>query len=279
MHPVIADRTKTVHADHPQGRRLQVMPILGPSHADPTYELLRPETAPLVRVTEISFAGSVPELQVCNDLPMMVYLMDGQELVGAKQNRILNTDVLVPARTQIRIPVSCVEQGRWQHVSETFRSGKSASHRIRAAKSSRVHESLRREARHDADQGAVWDEVEASMQASNTASPSMALADAYTLRETELETFRSSLQMPSEAVGLAVFHDGRFQGLDLFDRHATLQYFWSSLVDSYAIDFLAATAVDAPAAASPEAGAVAAMLGKAAAGQWEPYASPGAGQD
>src|SRR4051812_44335410 len=168
MNQAIADRAKTVRADQTQGTGLQVVPILGPSHTNPAYELLRPETLARVQVSEISQAGSVPELQVANDLDVMVYLMDGQELVGAKQNRILNTDVLVPAKSSLRIPVSCVEQGRWRHTSDTFSSGKSASHRIRDAKAARVHTSLKSEQGHDANQGAVWEEVQASMVSSKT---------------------------------------------------------------------------------------------------------------
>jgi hypothetical protein len=38
---------------------------------------------------------------------------DGEQLVGAKQNRILNMTVLVAAETEVTIPVSCVERGRW----------------------------------------------------------------------------------------------------------------------------------------------------------------------
>jgi hypothetical protein len=40
-------------------------------------------------------------------------LLDGEQLVGAKQNRIPNMIVLVAAQTEVTIPVSCVEQGRW----------------------------------------------------------------------------------------------------------------------------------------------------------------------
>ena len=40
-----------------------------------------------VRITEISEGGSVPDLRVAKvgDLPLL--LLDGQQLVGAKQNR------------------------------------------------------------------------------------------------------------------------------------------------------------------------------------------------
>ncbi len=279
MNNAIASRAKSVHADQTQGQGLHVVPILGPSHDQPPYELLRPETVSQVQISEISQQGSVPQLQVTNALDVMLYLMDGQELVGAKQNRILNTDVLVPATSNLTIPVSCVEQGRWRHVSDHFVGGKSASHRIRAAKAARVHQSLRSEQRHDADQGAVWEEVHASMASSATSSPTAALSDAYAQREVELKTFRSNLRLPADAVGLAVFHNGSFQGLDLFDRHSTLQFFWESLLDSYAIDFLSTPLDPAKQEVTAEAGAINAVLARAVKGRWEPFASPGAGQD
>ena len=71
-------------------------------------------------ITETSEAGDVPELTVANPLAENVLLYDGAELVGAKQNRILNVTVLVAAGSTLRIPVSCTEQGRWRSVSKSF---------------------------------------------------------------------------------------------------------------------------------------------------------------
>ena len=65
------------------------------------------------RITEVDAAGSVPELIAFNPLDTPVLLYDGEELLGAKQNRILNVTVLVAPKSETKIPVSCVEQGRW----------------------------------------------------------------------------------------------------------------------------------------------------------------------
>ena len=54
-------------------------------------------------------------------------MLDGEELIGAKQNRILNTTVLVAAHTEVTIPVSCVEQGRWGYRGRQFRPGDARS--------------------------------------------------------------------------------------------------------------------------------------------------------
>ena len=76
-----------------------------------------------LRITEVDDAGSVPELIVENPLAERVLLYDGEELVGAKQNRILNVSVLVELQSKLRIPVSCVEQGRWSATSMSFDPG------------------------------------------------------------------------------------------------------------------------------------------------------------
>jgi hypothetical protein len=278
MSKAISDRVKAVSPDNRQGKQLQFVPILGRSHKQPRYELLRAETLNFVEVTETSQSGSVPELQVVNKLDVRVFLMDGQELIGAKQNRILNTDVLVPAKSSVKIPVSCVERGRWRHVSQAFHGGKSASHRTRSAKLSRVHQNLKSAGRHDADQGAVWDEVAKSLKGSGASSPTSALSDAYAQRDVALREFRGSLKLPKGAVGVAVFQAGKFQGLDLFDRHSTLQYFWESLVDSYAIDLLEA-AVDPAQPATDDGQIIRSVLDRAIAGKWDSFDPPGDGKE
>ena len=176
MTPTIAARARSVRPDSPQGKpALRVLPILGPSADEPSYRLLEGNALSAVRVLEVSSGGSVLELKVENSLEDRVYLMDGQELVGAKQNRILNTDVLIPAKATITIPVSCVEAHRWRYISGAFSPGKTASHTIRSRKQDRVHRSLKHNSSHDADQGAVWNEVSMSMLSSGTSSDTAAL--------------------------------------------------------------------------------------------------------
>lgn len=282
MSLAIADRARSVNPAPPQGPHLRVMPILGRSFDRPVYRLLDADTLKSVAVTEISESGSVPELVVRNSLDIMVYLMDGQELRGAKQNRILNTDVLVPPASTLNIPVSCVEQGRWRSVSKTFVPGKSASHRTRASKAEQVRYSLVRKGKHESDQGAVWNDVEASLAAAAAVSPTNALSEAYAARTTDLNAFRASLTLPEDAVGLAVFHGEIFKGLDLFDRHSTLKVLWESIVDSYAVELLnprTETAGEDGQTAERAMTAVRDVLARSAAGKWAQFPSPGLGED
>src|SRR5262245_776963 len=79
-----------------------------------------------IQVTEVSAEGHVPELRVKNSGDKAVLILDGEELVGAKQNRIVNLTILVAPRSEIVIPVSCVEAGRWGY----SRSGFAAAERV-----------------------------------------------------------------------------------------------------------------------------------------------------
>src|SRR5690606_16547180 len=59
-------------------------------------------------VTEVSEAGAVLHLRLLNRGAGQLFLLDGEELAGAKQNRILNLSLLVPGGTalDIRSPAS-----------------------------------------------------------------------------------------------------------------------------------------------------------------------------
>lgn len=103
--------------------RLTLYPLIKEHSSNPDYLTLDEALAAgFAKVTEVSEAGSVPELLFRNEGDKPVLLLDGEELVGAKQNRILNLTILAPARAEIKIPVSCVEQNRWGYRARDFRT-------------------------------------------------------------------------------------------------------------------------------------------------------------
>ena len=54
----------------------------------------------------------MPDVRVSNLEEPPLPLLDGEQLVGAKQNRILKTTALVAAQSEVTMPASCVERGR-----------------------------------------------------------------------------------------------------------------------------------------------------------------------
>ncbi len=80
------------------------------------------------QVSEVSEDGSVPELSFANLGDKPVLLIEGEELIGAKQNRTLNVSILAPAGKTIPIPVSCVERGRWGYSNDRMFHRSDRSH-------------------------------------------------------------------------------------------------------------------------------------------------------
>src|SRR5262249_22260024 len=160
---------------------LTVFPLYSEASKPADYQLADEAiAATTVVVQEVSEGGSVPELLVENTGACRVLFLEGEELRGAKQNRILNVSILVPAKSKLKVPVSCVERGRWRHTCRHFGSGKArSSHSLHYKLKSSVTESLKREASHRSDQAGVWQEVEKKQAAFGYCSKTMALSDTY----------------------------------------------------------------------------------------------------
>ncbi len=255
---------------------LRVVPLLGPSSTGPPYRLFDGESQKDVTITEVSEDGSVPDIRLRNGLDSRVLLIDGQELIGAKQNRVLNVDVLVAAGAEVIVPVSCVEAGRWSHVSRCFSSGKMMHRSARATKCLDIASSYRAKRGPRSDQGKVWHDVDALLGKLDVHSSTAAMADAYTKRNKELAEIREALKLPADAIGVAVYERDRFLGLDLFDRATTFARQWELLMDSYAIYWLAFAREEG----RPDVGAplsVDKLLETLAAADWERYDAPGEG--
>jgi tetratricopeptide (TPR) repeat protein len=190
-------------------------------------------------VSEVNEAGSVPRLLVDNRSDRPVFLMAGEQLIGAKQNRVINTSLMVGARTEFPMPVTCVEQGRWSYRSRGFRtSGTSSHHALRLMMTKHVHSAYRTIGRADSDQHAVWREVERKLSHFGHRSPSSALNDAYESVAARLKRFHDGLT-PGENWSGAVFCFGdSIVGADLFDKPSTLRLLWPKLVNAYAFDSL-----------------------------------------
>ncbi|MDW7712575.1 MAG: DUF6569 family protein [Deferrisomatales bacterium] len=288
MHPIaetIAETLGALSLGAPQTfRGLTVVPLVSGNGRAPDYVTLDEALAGrLARVTEVSEGGSVPELRFVNDSPEKVLLVDGEELVGAKQNRVLNVTILVGAKQTVTIPVSCVEQGRWRHTSAEFASANRAHFaRGRAAKAAQVSASLRTSGSRRSDQSQVWEAIRSKADHFSAASPTGAMGAVFETQAEDLGAYERALP-PGEGQAGAVFAiGGKVAGLDLFDAPATLGKLWAKLLGSYALDALE----EAPeagkggeAAAEAIRGEAAAFLARVGAARAERFPGVGLGED
>ena len=217
---------------------LTVFPLSSDLRSSVRYLLLEDGLGSgMVSVREVQKEGSVPNLAVENRSDSDVLIVDGEELVGAKQNRIANLTLLVPAERTTIIPVSCVEAGRWSYSRPDFGVTERVQYsRGRAARLRGVQESMRTAGTRVSDQGAVWDDLSEKAARMEAHSPTEAMSAIYEHHEATLDDYVDKLSLEADQVG-AIFVTGRRQlGMDLFDRHETFAAFFPKLVRSYAID-------------------------------------------
>ena len=191
-------------------------------------------------VSEVTEGGSVPELKVNNKSDQKILLLDGEELVGAKQNRVLNTTILLAPKSKTNIPVSCVEQGRWSYRSKHFGSqSRSMSANLRKRQSETVTMNLREGREFRSNQGVVWDEIEQKYSRMATRpSPTMAMADLYESHKDATEAYLAAFRPVFNQVGIIVFIDGAVAGIEILNKFQSFREIHSKLVKSYVMDAL-----------------------------------------
>lgn len=221
--------------------RLQVFPLYCPDLVPVDYELSADAVrARTVVVSEISAAGCVPELRVRNEGKRRVLFVEGEQLIGAKQNRVLNTSVLVPAMSELTLPVSCVEHGRWQRSSPHFEcSPFGSSSKVRSTLKRSVTESVQRSQGHRSDQTRIWSDIAMQQVSLGLHSLSAAMEDSYVAHGDYLQEVRGQLPYVEGAQGVLVETVGEMLVWDLFDRAETCRRVWDRLVWAAAIDELA----------------------------------------
>jgi len=190
-------------------------------------------------VTEVDEAGNVPELKVINQLDLDVLILEGEELVGAKQNRIVNASILVGQNRELVIPVSCVEHGRWQYRGKAFRSGNSSVYaQLRKKNMKSVHRNLKASASYRADQSEIWDDIYAKEERLSVNSETSAMNDIYKSYEKELTEYERAFGFREEQIGFISMINGKVIGCDIFGQSAVLQKVYKKLLRSYILDAL-----------------------------------------
>jgi len=211
---------------------LTLFPLLGPGSTSLNYTLLDAAIrSGQVKVQEKD-GGEVNTVRVSNTGKTYVFGMAGEIVSGAKQDRMLQDDVLLPPGSGwLDVPVYCTEHGRWTGTSQSFGTkGYVASGRVRerAAKTQSQEE--------------VWAEVDAAHDGLGVTAPSQAFAKVYEDKgaQEQARPYLDKLDgLPGRfpgAVGVAVAVGDRIICVDVFGSPELFRKMWPKLLRSYVID-------------------------------------------
>ena len=240
---LIGEFLSTAHlAQRQADKALAVWPLVWPEGAPlqgPDYVGLGEalEHARIV-IDEVDASGEVPHVRVTNLHKKPVLFLFGEEIVGAKQNRVANASFLVPAGEALVLDVSCVEAGRWDGGGKGgFRGlGDVVSPSMRQRMGRQVSDSLAVGSGFRADQADVWDQVETRLRGSGTASRSSAYADYRASRATELQEVERAFHPVERQVGFVAAIGDEIVGVEVIGRPEVFAASYPTLVRSYAID-------------------------------------------
>ena len=206
-------------------------------------------------VTELAGEASVNDLHVHNPLDVPVLLYEGEEVLGAQQNRTFDISVLVAARSELRVPVSCVEHGRWdgkRHAEPFAPAPQAAYPALRRAKNEQARTQVAAGGEARAAQGAVWAEVAAKAARHGVDSETDALHDVYESRRGQLGEIAGAVPCVEGQVGALAAIGGRFVVLDHVSRPAAWSALHGPIVQGYALDALEAMTDLAPTSPAAE---------------------------
>jgi hypothetical protein len=232
---------------------LTVFPLFGPEPRL-VYVSFAQGRAAGMTIKELERGASVNDLRVLNPTEHAVLLYEGEEVLGAQQNRIFDVSVLVGAGSELPVPVSCVEAGRWdgsRHDESFSPAPQSAYPALRKMKNRAAHASVAAGRAPRAVQAAVWDEVAHKASRMEVASPTGAMHDIYAGRQDRLTEFEGAIRLHDEQTGALVLIEGRPSVIDYVSRPEVFAVLHEPLVRGYALDALDASQADA--APAPDA--------------------------
>jgi len=247
MENAVKTRLESVQFAEPQiYKNITIVPLIAPSDGTVPYRTLGEALATNdVAITEVSASGSVPDLMVVNRANQSVLLVDGEELAGAKQNRVLNTSILLKEISETKIPVSCTEQGRWSYTSKFFgHSGNIMAHYSRSRKTNSVHSSILSSGSHRSDQAQVWADIAELQLKASVQSSTSAMSDVYLAREKNLLECAQIFKPVANQVGLVAFIGGAPAGMDMVSLKNAYTKLHPKLVRSYALEGLVESSSD-----------------------------------
>jgi hypothetical protein len=229
------------HLGEPQiSGPLAVYPIFGPQPRL-RYRSLAHAAQRGAYVTELDGRASVNDVLITNASDQAVLLYEGELIAGAQQNRTIDQPVLIPAGAQLKIPVSCVEHGRWddeRHAEPFIVAPHTADPELRRTKRATAN---RRSSAGDEprpEQHEVWHEVEQRLECHGVSSASAAFTDLFEGKRASLDELKRPIRLVDGQQGAVVEIAGEPVVFDLVSRPEAFADLLPGLLDGYALQAL-----------------------------------------
>lgn len=235
---------------------LTIFPVLAAEGRDLPHTLMAEALAMGILTIREKDGGQVPLLLATNAGLEPVLILDGEQLIGAKQNRMTNRTILLAPESTTEIPVSCMEQGRWHAQGEHFAPApQNAPSKVRRkARETEARASYAAEARGPgarsshrdlaSAQGEVWDEIQTLGYHLGGVSETGALDSLYHHRRGELPHWIRAFPLILGQVGLVAFQGKAALGMDAVGSPTLYGKVHDRILTGYVLDAMEGRARD-----------------------------------
>jgi hypothetical protein len=213
---------------------LGLVPLFGPL-PDLEYQSFGRALRAGAYASELPTGPTVRRIRLENPTPLPILTYGGEEIVGAKQNRIFDGTTLVPAGEGMDLPVSCIERGRWALYGEADRFEPGDAVADPALRRTKGFGSCGEPA---LDQLEVWSEVDARLEAHEAPSPSSSLSDAYHWRRDDIGALIGGVVPCHDQIGVVACIGGKPTAVDMVSRPEVFADLFPALARGYALQAL-----------------------------------------
>ena len=218
------------------GRNLTLVPLILSRPSGPR-DILLPEalaTGALEVVEQGS--GHVQQVLARNHGPHDVLVLEGDTLVGCKQNRMVAWTVLVAAGTSAPVSVGCMERGRWSAGGGSFSSGAMAVDPLLRRRTKReTNASALSPVGPRMDQSRAWQDVDERLNEWDAVSPSADYHTGLARRSEDSRRLVQELKPLPRQVGVIALHGSRLLGLEVVGHPDTWRALSTRVLPSYAL--------------------------------------------
>ena len=186
-----------------------------------------------VQISEVNKEGLLTKLSVSNKSSDNIIILNGELIIGTqiRQDRIVDSTVLIPGYATVLINTFCGEQYRWSprlsnkiSTSESlyFSSG-------RANNAADINNKLRKQCR-------IWSEISEKISDFNVKSFTNSVDQIYKKKKVNVEEIVNFFKIPSEAVGVVLGINNQLVNIDIFSNNCMLQIYLPKIIRSIALD-------------------------------------------
>ena len=215
---ILTNHTHNISLDFDLGKvqnheNMAVVPVI--TNKNPKLDLLTLKKGlelDLVEVKELD-ESTVNTISVKNDAVTPLIIFNGEEIIGSKQNRIINNTMVLAPKSINHVEVSCTEQGRWEHITPTFKQSEyMANFKTRQKKEVTLR-------KYDNCQSEVWNSISSLECDHSFSSPTKAMSESYDNLKANHDEFLNAFSIEKNQIGVVVILDGEIKGFELFYSH------------------------------------------------------------